>query len=195
MGVQKPYVGRAKVDITDDGLKLTIATQRNLFLIVFLLSGLIVWVSVYYLIFDEIILEAPFEEISLIIVGWLIGWTMVGIWAAWVLMCVLVGREVIIVSNETLRIIDGPPLMGKSKEYSLKQAQRFRVGPQWEQMSQFSGPVCQFRGHIGGKIAFDYGMRTVRFGAGVDEAEAHHIVEMLLGAGYLSKEQIMNPCE
>ncbi len=195
MGIQKPYVGRAKVDIESDAIKLTIPTQRNIFLIVFLMSGLIVWVSIYYFIFDEILLYDPFEEMSLIMAGWLIGWTMVGLWAAWVLICVLTGREIIFVNSETLRIVDGPPFMGKSKEYSLAQAQRFRVGPQWEQMSQFSGPVCQFRGHIGGKIAFDYGMRTVRFGAGIDEAEAHHIVELLLGAGYLKKEQIMKPCE
>jgi hypothetical protein len=34
-------------------------------------------------------------------------------------------------------------------------------------------------GMSGGLIAFDYGAQTFRFGAGVDEAEAKHILEKI----------------
>jgi hypothetical protein len=31
----------------------------------------------------------------------------------------------------------------------------------------------------GGTIAFDYGAKTFRFGGGLDEAEASHLIELL----------------
>ena len=42
--------------------------------------------------------------------------------------------------------------------------------------SIFSDP---YQGMFSGTIAFDYGARTVRLGSGIDEAEAHMIIESL----------------
>jgi hypothetical protein len=36
-----------------------------------------------------------------------------------------------------------------------------------------------------GQIAFDYGMKTHRFGQGVEEAEARYLIDFMKESGYL----------
>jgi len=46
----------------------------------------------------------------------------------------------------------------------------------------------QFWGYVNGPIVFDYGMKTIKFGLGIDEAEAKHILGVLSEKGYIGNK-------
>jgi hypothetical protein len=58
-------------------------------------------------------------------------------------------------------------------EYDLQKVSNLRVTASW---SRPEWSPMQPRGNVAGPIAFDYGSKTVRFAASVDEAEAREIV-------------------
>jgi tetrahydromethanopterin S-methyltransferase subunit E len=64
---------------------------------------------------------------------------------------------------------------GFDKEYDLVQMRDLRVAHLGVNPFDISSSL-QLWGVGGGVIAFDYGARTYRFGAGLDEAEAKQIV-------------------
>jgi hypothetical protein len=65
---------------------------------------------------------------------------------------------------------------GRQKQYDPGQVRGLRVSPPTFSPWDWSFGLS-FWGIGGGVIAFDYGYKTFRFGAGIDEAEARHIVE------------------
>ena len=65
---------------------------------------------------------------------------------------------------------------GRSKEYDLPSVKNLRIAFTLAEY-QFDLPT-QSLGD-GGTIAFDYGAKTFRFGGGLDEAEASHLIELL----------------
>ncbi len=53
--------------------------------------------------------------------------------------------------------------------------------------SDFFGPkksIGDFWGLTGGKLKFDYGLKTIKFGNGIDEAEAKHLIDEIKRRGY-----------
>jgi len=44
--------------------------------------------------------------------------------------------------------------------------------------------VGDFWGLTGGKLRFDYGMKTIKFGIGLDEAEARYLIQEITKNGY-----------
>ena len=62
------------------------------------------------------------------------------------------------------------------KEYDLQHVRNLRVVP--FDASIWSGRDS-FGGMRGGPLAFDYGAKTVRFGTGIDEAEARMILDSI----------------
>ena len=95
---------------------------------------------------------------------------------AWFWM--LAGRERVILKPSSLvhrREIFG---IGPSSEYDLAHITNLRVSPQ--SLSPWSrGANIRDWGPGGGIVAFDYGARTIRFGASIDEAEGSMIVNQL----------------
>lgn len=92
----------------------------------------------------------------------------------YMLVLAVTGRETIEVSQRSIiirrKIIIGNIVLptAPSKEYLMEHVKSLRV---W--------PALRWSG--GGTLAFDYGARTVRFGAGIDDAEARQILERLKG--------------
>ena len=95
---------------------------------------------------------------------------------AWFWM--LAGRERVILKSSSLvhrREIFG---IGRSSEYDLAHITNLRVSPQ--SLNAWSrGANVRNWGLGGGIVAFDYGARTIRFGASIDEAEGSMIVNQL----------------
>jgi len=67
---------------------------------------------------------------------------------------------------------------GRARQYDLAHVKHLRVVTPSFNPFDFSSAL-QFWGIGGGLIAFDYGAKTFRFGAGVEEAEAQGIVTRL----------------
>jgi hypothetical protein len=67
--------------------------------------------------------------------------------------------------------------VGRDREYDLAHVRRLRVVPHVSDPYGWRSTM-RWWGVGGGSLAFDYGAKTVQFGA-VDEAEGHDIVEEL----------------
>jgi hypothetical protein len=103
---------------------------------------------------------------------WLVGWTIGGALAASAFVWMLLGREVIVMDGRVLSLrseLLGLPL-GRERRYALSDVKDLRCSP-LAQLPRSRRSV--------GLIAFDYGAKTIRFAADVDEAEAKMIVSRL----------------
>jgi hypothetical protein len=87
----------------------------------------------------------------------------------------VLGKEIVNVHGQRFRIRRDIGGFGFDKEYDLLQMRDLRVGQVAFNPLEFSSSL-QLWGIGGGVIAFDYGTKTYRFGAGLDEAEAKHVV-------------------
>ena len=81
-----------------------------------------------------------------------------------------IGREVVAVRAGALVIRREVAGLGLSREYSLADVRNLRVSVPPPDGARWAMPV-RF-GRDPGVLAFDHGARTVRFGGGLDEAEA-----------------------
>lgn len=106
---------------------------------------------------------------------WLALWTAGGAFVIAVIAWSIAGREVISVAGGTLAVRREVLGIGRAWEYDGVHVRNVRVSPAPFDPFDFRASV-RFWGLGGGPIAFDYGARTHRFGAGIDEAEAAPIV-------------------
>ena len=88
-----------------------------------------------------------------------------------------IGREVVGLRPGVLVVRRGVAGLGFRREYRLADVRRLRVSPPPRDASRWAPPL-RF-GRDPGVIAFDHGARTVRFGEGLDEAEASLVLEEL----------------
>jgi hypothetical protein len=86
-----------------------------------------------------------------------------------------IGREVVALRPGLLVIRRDVAGLGFSREYSVADVRHLRVSVPPSDAGRWSSPV-RF-GRAPGVIAFDHGARTVRFGEGLDEAEASLLLE------------------
>jgi hypothetical protein len=191
MSFVEPPQGRAA--ITNDGLSLRISipARGNLFAILFLGAWMVGWYVGETSAFREVFKPGGSPQ-GTFLVAWLVAWTIGGLFAALTLLWSLFGREVIELHPESLvhrRTILG---IGRKKVYSVASIKDLRVtspglrfnnlsfSKLFDRQNQQEMPrPGDFWGLSGGPIVFDYGARTVRCGAGVDEAEAKTIVAQL----------------
>ncbi|MFN4180697.1 MAG: hypothetical protein ACK4I8_10320, partial [Armatimonadota bacterium] len=103
----------------------------------------------------------------LFLIGFLLAWTAGGFLVLYVLLLMLMGREVIVVSPSSLEIHIRP--IGRLRRYRLSEVSNLRVIEREGGSEQVWTEV----------IAFDYGASTVRFGRRIDLPEARQIVTLL----------------
>ena len=192
MAFVEPPAGRAKIQSDGLALRVSIPPHRSLFAVLFLGAWMVGWYFGETSALREFMKPGRSPQ-GTFLVAWLVGWTIGGIFAATTLLWSLAGREVIEVQPEVLvhrRAILG---LGWSKVYSVAAIKDLRVAAPGLRIDNLSFSklldrtergqgrlrVGDFWGFSGGPIVFDYGARTVRCGAGVDEAEAKAIVARL----------------
>ena len=114
--------------------------------------------------------EAGFFEVWLVVavagVVVVYGW----LWTA-------IGREVVGLRPGVIVVRRDVAGLGLSREYSLADVRNLRVSAPPSDAGRWSSPI-RF-GREPGVIAFDHGARTVRFGEGLDEAEASLVLAEL----------------
>jgi hypothetical protein len=118
--------------------------------------------------------DAP-PEGERFMLAWFGVWTAGGVFAIYAWLWQVMGKEIVIMRGQTFTIRRDIAGFGFAKEYNLTQMRDLRVEQVEFNPVDFSSSL-QLWGVGGGVIAFDYGPRTYRFGAGLDEAEAKQIV-------------------
>lgn len=164
-------------------LLVAIPARRNWALMLFLPIWLVGWaiglvVATGMLsIFSAVPVTGFAETASLFLLAWLAMWLFGGLVALYTLAYTAAGREELRISEMTLRLQRriGPLPAGRARTYDLQHASRLRTEPTpmppwWARRRGTPEPK---------PIAFDYGAKTVRFGAGLDEAEARQLVEQI----------------
>lgn len=175
----EPAAPRSIVNDEPEGLRIVIPARQHLFLMLFLAAWLCGWAVGEVTVLDQL-LEGQLNEpgAELFAAAWLILWTVGGGFVLYALLWGIAGREVVVLTGQALvlrREIFG---IGRSREFDLDHVRDLRFAPAvynpWDSSAAF-----QFWGIGGGSLAFDYGARTYRFGAGVDEAEAKFLAGAL----------------
>jgi hypothetical protein len=183
VSVQEPAPPRGRIEETSAGLLAVIPAPRNwavaLFMSLWLAGWAVGWVSAAAAIFGGFSSGAPlaharradgFGRVFLSV--WLTAWTAGGAWAIYQLLWSLTGREELLLGAQTLtatRVVAGWKVID---EYRLEDVKRLRA----------VAYVPVRRGSTYGhrSVAFDYGAKTVRLCAGLDEAEARSLVNALI---------------
>jgi len=162
------------------GLAIRIPSRRNIFLFAFLSLWLCGWlageIAAPYAFFTAAHKEPGGAAFMLF---WFCGWTVGGAFALYAWLWQLKGCQIITVSPDALSIRHELFGHGRTKHYDVSQIRHLRIAPLTYDPADYRSATA-FWGFGGGAIAFDYGFRTFRFGAGVDEAEARIILETIV---------------
>ena len=172
-----PPARRSTSRQTPDGLEIRVPSKRNVFVMLFLLAWLVAWGFGEVMVSRELLLGDPGAS-ALFLVVWLIMWTLGGGLAIYAWLRMLAGSERVVLGRGVLAIRTELFGVGPAREYDLMHVKNLRI----ERLSAWPtdmGATLRFWGIGGGPIAFDYGSKTVRFGAGLDDAEARDIIAEL----------------
>ena len=170
---------RSYVDDSPMGFTIVVPARKQWFSILFLLVWLGGWtmgeISALRVVFGPGVPGGP----TAFLIFWLCGWTFGGLFVVYSLLWMLAGSERITVSSGALTIRKQVFGFGREKAFELGEISELRVNRDRGRSSRASGGLTL--PDIGGmgSVAFDYGAKTVRFAAGIDEAEAALIVNDL----------------
>ncbi len=187
--MEVPYSGRAILNDNLNGFEITIPTKKNWFLTLFLGVWLYGWGMGEFSAIDMFngFLVSDFEFFSFFIIIWLCVWSVAGFFVFKTIIWNLTGKEVITFGQGQLTIEKKGSLFSKPKSYDLKEVTKFRVKEE-ENKSGFWGVK---KDASNGTIRFDYGMKTVKFGIEVEEAEAYFIIDTLKSKKILTEENYL----
>ena len=101
---------------------------------------------------------------------WIAAWTAGGAFAVYNWVWSAFGREVAELDGRVLIVRREPIGLPFRREYDLLHVRNLRVVP-------FDASIWSRDSMRGGPLAFDYGAKTIRFGSGIDEAEARMILD------------------
>jgi len=174
-----PPGSRASIDDMGDGLELSIPTRKNWLLILFLGAWMFGWffgeASAISQLMNHEVRNAGSRGFLMF---WLVGWTVGGFAAgtAWLwnvagVERIRFGSDAVLVRREVARI-------GLTREYDASHIRNLRVSGEPASINDWRSRF-HATGLLGGVIAFDYGSSTVRFGMGLDEAEATQLVSQI----------------
>src|SRR6266566_4505490 len=176
MAFVSPGDARATVQDGPDGLQITIPGARRRFVSIFLLAWLGGWLFGERTAPRELMTGTGSEGRGFL-AFWLVAWTLGGLAVTYLILWTSLGRERLILRPDALVLRREVLGIGRSREYDIRYIKDLR-------MAQPAGAFdyrhsLQFWGLGGGRIAFDYGAKTVYFAPAIDEAEAKLLVDQL----------------
>ncbi|TFF40357.1 hypothetical protein [Mucilaginibacter psychrotolerans] len=177
--METPYGGRAIINDDFDRIEIIIPGKKNYFILLFFCVWLVGW------FFGETSAMGMFGHqgaIDLFMIVWLTGWTIGGVFVVCTILFMLLGKEIIQSGQGTITIRNKALFFLSPKVYDLNEVKHVRAAEEFSMYNSFqfgrrrSGLMSNFNS---GTIKFDYGLKTVKFGNDLDEAEARHIIEIL----------------
>ncbi len=186
--------GRATVIDRGDTLQIIIPGKKHplaifmsIFFCVFLIGG---WSTALVTVIKHILEAISKGDTTNLtfILTWLIGWTIGGIFFLIIILWIWVRKETITLSQNILRIERKVLGIGKSRRYSLPDVKNCRLNTSagsrnvgWG-FGSWSGGF-DFWGFSSAALAFDYGMRIIRFAYEIDEPEANYLLGLFQQRG------------
>jgi hypothetical protein len=189
----EPSSARYSFQESFNGVRASVPARRNWFTVLFLLAWLGGWFmgeitaisTIFHLkigLFGDSFKSRPESGGQLFLMFWLAGWTLGGAWAIASIAWQLFGREIIgIEAGELLYRVEALGI-GRTRAFASNQITRLRAvdidSSSPSRRSSWGGVPSLF-GQGVGAVAFDYGARTYRIGATLDEAEARLLIQQM----------------
>lgn len=177
--METPYGGRAIITEHFDKIEIIIPGKKNYFLLAFFSVWIFMWFFGETSVASTIGTGGPPD---LFLIVWLTGWTIGGIFVLSTILFMLFGKEIIEAGQGVISIRNQALFFLSPKVYDLNEAKHIRAVEEFSMYNGFqfgrrqNGLRSTFNS---GTIKFDYGLKTVKFGNDLDEAEARHIIERL----------------
>jgi hypothetical protein len=145
------------------GLRITIPSKWS-WAIVFLAAWLCGWT------FGGISAARSLQRhFNFFLCFWLVGWTFGELAVSYAILYTIGGREVVLANSETLTKRTEIFGLGLAKSYRVSEMRNLRFQPE----------AGTGKGRRASRIAFDYGAKTIGFGADIDEAEAAELISRI----------------
>ena len=175
----QPAAPRAVITSEPDRMTIAIPSRRSLIVVLMLGIWCAAWVAAAFssVASDDYPFGSSTTGVAAFACFWALSFAMV----LYALHRVLSGGEVIAVDSATLTVSPLLVPFSRRKTFDVAHVRDLRATPVSVDLLHvifLSG--MYFPGLVGGHIAFDYGAKTYRFGAGVDEAEAKQIVKQII---------------
>jgi hypothetical protein len=170
---------RSTMTSVPGGIEVRIPSRRNWVMVVFLALWLCGWV------FGEFNAAAPLRHPAEntpvgFLAFWIVGWTVGGCFAVATLAWMLAGHERVTIAGDEFTVRREACGLGWTRRYELRNAKNLRVGDAPVDNGPFG--MRDPSGFRSGPFAFDYGPRSIRFGVGLDVAEARNVLAGILAA-------------
>lgn len=200
MAIELPYQGRATWQDSGADVQISIPARRNWLVLAFLLFWLCGWfVGLLFVIgfaagsaFGALHDGPTDGPPAIFLLVWLVFWAAAGLFIMRIVWWQLRGHELITVSNGTLTLAKSGLLFHRPKTYDLSEVRYLRV--QEDPLAAFFGGFASYRsfGAFGdaGSLRFDYGLKTVKLGVSLDEAEARYLIQRLHERRLLTKQNL-----
>lgn len=190
--IESPYEGRALVNFDGRSLLIKIPSKKNWFIILFMMA----WLGGWFMGETTAINDLTSSEntaVDSFLLFWLAGWTLGGLFVITVLVWSFFGQETIQLENGVLSYAKGILDIGLvKKNYDLNNIRNLELNPEPAGMSSFFGQkrnIADFWGLTGGKLRFDYGLKTIKLGIGIDEAEARYLIDEIKKRGFYEHQE------
>jgi hypothetical protein len=146
-------------------------------------TGIWIWVGIcccFFGLFSPPLFNAGFSNESWFAIIWTTGVILIIAYSIVILLWLLFGVEVIKVDYASIKLRRQILGLGRTLEYNGDHVRKLRAAPiVYATTGYRSSFTWEYLGLSGGQIAFDYGAKTIRFGGGLDEAEACIIVDAI----------------
>ncbi|RWY52243.1 hypothetical protein [Mucilaginibacter gilvus] len=185
--METPYGGRAIITDNFDKVEIVIPGKKNYFILLFFSVWLVGW------FFGETSVTRTrgiAAGTDLFLIVWLCGWTLGGIFVVSTILFMLLGKEIIEAGQGTISIRNRALFFLSPQVYDLNEVKHVRALEEFSIYNGFQFGRREQKGFLSnynsGTVKFDYGLKTVKFGNDLDEAEARHIIERLKGKKILT---------
>lgn len=172
------FNGKANINKTFGYLSIVIPSKKNWFNLIFGAFWLCGWLF-GFLTTSGVLLRGDSNGASGFLSFWLLMWTLGGITVISLMLWGWFGKETFIADGREVLFEKTVFGVGLKKKLVQSEIKNFRF--EYIETGWFSGGRSRWSswGLGPGKIKFDYGLKTYSFGLGVDDAEAHHIIQLL----------------
>lgn len=163
------------VEESPEGLRIVIPSKGSWFKVLFLSVWLCGWAAGEVTVAATLLGLLPSARGSpglgarAFLLFWLTLWTFGGAAAINVWVWNVCGKEIVLLDGTTLSLSRRPIPLPKDRRFDWAQVRALRVSPSPRRPNNV----------YSGVVAFDYGAETVRFGDGLDEAEAQMVIDHL----------------
>lgn len=171
----EPADTRITITDTSKGLHIVMPCRRSWFVIGLLGFWVCGWAVAEVMVAIQFLNGDAPPEGEFFMLAWFGVWTMSGLVAIYAMLWQIIGKEMVTVHGQTFKTRRDIGGFGFEKAYDFLQMRELRVGQVEFNPMEISSSL-QLWGVGGGVIAFEYGGKTHRFGAGLDETEAKQAV-------------------